>query len=151
MIPFYKKESIVHLAKIPSSQISKILDQLRYDIKLNKLRNVNLIVHVAVIVFRGKIIAEATNRIGHRREDSLAYNNTFIHCDKNLHAEENVIKKLGNYEKLRGSNMYVVKLGQKQRDNATYKYSNSKPCKKCECLLHKCMKKYGLKTVYYTS
>jgi deoxycytidylate deaminase len=124
---------------------------LRYNEKLNKLRQVNLIVHVAVIVFRGKIIAEATNRIGHRREDSLAYNNTFIHGDKNLHAEENAIKKLGNYNKLRGSNMYIVKLGKKDAviDN-TYTYSNSKPCKKCECLLHKCMKKYGLKTVYYT-
>jgi len=28
---------------------------------------------------------------------------------------------------------------------------NSKPCKRCTCIIKTCMKKYGLKVAYYTT
>ena len=35
--------------------------------------------------------------------------------------------------------------------SSTANFINSKPCCDCECFLNKCMNKYGLKNVYYTS
>ena len=56
-----------------------------------------------------------------------------------------MVRVLGNYSKLRGADMYVMKFN-KNCDS----FMNSKPCAKCECFLQKCMDKYGMKNVYYT-
>jgi hypothetical protein len=133
---------------MPNSQISEILDKFRDDPKTTKLRTVNNLVHVAVIVSRGKIIAEATNRVGYRSICNKTYYNTFIREPKNIHAEENVVRSLGDYTRLKGADMYVMRFG--KGDNSDT-FINSKPCAKCECFLNKCMEKYGLKNVYYTA
>lgn len=98
-------------------------------------------VHIAAIVSRGKIIAEATNRLGTRSKGCGYSNNT-------IHAERNVVKILGDYTKLRDADMYVMRCG---RGDNSEQFLNSKPCPDCEYFLNKCMKKYGLKNVYYTS
>jgi len=132
---------------MPSSQISEILENFRNDPKTTRLTQFNRLVHVAVIVYRGKIIAEATNRIGFRSVNNKTFYNTFIREKRNIHAEENVVRKLGDYNKLKNADMYVLKYS---RENPT-KFANSRPCAKCACFLNKCMQKYGLRNVYYTS
>jgi len=118
------------------------------DPKTVKLRTVNNLVHVAVLVNRGKIIAEATNRIGYRSICNKTYHNTYIRESKNIHAEENVVRVLGDYSKLKDSDMYVMRFGRGEKSDS---FLNSKPCAKCECFLNKCIEKYGLRNIYYTS
>lgn len=122
--------------------ISNILEQFRNDPRTTSMRlSHNINVHIAVIVFRGKIIAEATNRIGTRSKGS-GYSNCTIH------AEKNVVKKLGDFTKLRDADMYVMRCG---RGENSEMFRNSKPCSDCEYFLTKCMRKYGLRNVYYTA
>jgi hypothetical protein len=132
---------------MPNSKIGEILEKFKNDPRTIKLRSVNDIVHVAVIVYRGKIIAEATNRIGFRSTENKTYYNTYIREKKNIHAEENVVRILGDYNKLRDADMYVMRFG--PNESSDY-FRNSKPCAKCECFLNKCINEYGLRNVYYT-
>ena len=133
---------------MPNSQISEILERFMDDPKTTKLRNVNNLLHVAVVVSRGKVIAEATNRIGYRSIHNKTYNNTYIREPRNIHAEENVVRVLGDKSKLKGADMYVMRFGRGEKQD---QFINSKPCAKCECFLNKCIDKYGLRNVYYTS
>ena len=121
---------------------NQILEKFRSDPRTRKMRLYhNTSVHLAVVVQRGKIIAEATNRLGSRAK-GCGYSNYTIH------AERNVIKKIGDYNKLRDADMYVMRCGKGINND---KFINSKPCADCEYFLNKCMRKYGLKNVYYTA
>jgi deoxycytidylate deaminase len=133
---------------MPNSQISEILDRFMEDPKTTKLRNANNTLHVAVLVNRGKIIAEATNRVAFRSMNNKSFSNTFIREPRNIHAEENVVRVLGDKSKLRGSDMYIMRFGKGEHAD---QFINSKPCAKCASFLEKCMEKYGLRHVYYTS
>jgi hypothetical protein len=133
---------------MPNSQIAEILDRFQNDPKTTKLTLMNKLVHVAVVVSRGKIIAEATNRIGYRNEGYSTFYNTAVREKRNIHAEENVVRVLGDYNKLRDSDMYIMRFGRGEKAD---QFVNSKPCPKCECFLNKCMRKYGLRNVYYTA
>ena len=101
-------------------------------------------VHVAVIVMRGKVLAAATNRNGSRSSGS-GYSN------HSIHAEKNVIKQLGDISKLRGADMYVMRISRDCKKVHTDKFLCSKPCDQCQIFLEKCMKEYGLKNVYFTA
>jgi hypothetical protein len=128
--------------KMSNSQTSQILEKFRDDPRTTKMRlSHTTSVHIAVLVSRGKIIAEATNRIGSRSK-GCGYSNCTIH------AEKNVVKVLGDYTKLRDTDMYVMRSGRGKNSN---NFMNSKPCSDCEYFLKKCMSKYGLRNVYYTS
>ena len=93
--------------------------------------------HKAVIVKRGKIIAEATNQVGSRSMGSGFSDNT-------IHAEKAVIKKLGDYTKLRGADLYVFRVGGEEHSHF------SQPCPDCKMFLKKCMREYGLRFVFYS-
>ena len=70
------------------------------------------------------------------------------YSDYTIHAEKNVVKHLGDYSKMKGSDMYVMRRGRGENNTTLM---NSKPCPDCELFLQKCMRKYGLRNVYYTS
>jgi hypothetical protein len=91
--------------------------------------------HVAVIVKRGKVIAESHNRIGSRSRGSGYSSNT-------IHAEKAVVKELGDISKLRGASLCVWRV-------SSINVLPSKPCVDCHKFLEKCMKEYGLRAVYY--
>jgi hypothetical protein len=121
---------------------NSIIEQFRNDPRINKLRKSHeTSVHIAIVVLRGKIIAEATNRLGSRSKGSGYSAHT-------IHAERNVLKVLGDYNKLRDADIYVMRCG---KGINAFNFINSKPCQGCECFLNKCMNKYGLRKVYYTS
>lgn len=93
--------------------------------------------HVARILRRGRIIAQARNTIGTRSRGSGW-------DDQSLHAERAVVKSLGDVSQLRGCTLEVVRIG---KDNGI---RNSQPCHNCHLFLDKCMKKYGLAKVIYS-
>lgn len=95
---------------------------------------------MAVVVKRGKVIAQASNGLGSRSRGSGYSKYT-------IHAEKNVVKQLGDISKLRDADIYVMRVS--KCDNPTFMVS--KPCHECECFLQKCMREYGLRNVYYTS
>lgn len=96
----------------------------------------NTYLHIAAIVKRGKVIAVATNRVGSRSKGSG-------YSDYTIHAERNVIKKLGDIQQLRGAVLCVWRV------SCSFAMP-SKPCGDCCLFLEKCMKEYGLRAVQYT-
>jgi hypothetical protein len=100
--------------------------------------------HLAVIVKRGKILAEAVNNFGSRARGSG-------YSKSSIHAEKNVIKNLGDISKIRGADMYVMRFSRSDKDFEEGKFMCSKPCPSCSIFLEKCMREYGLKNVFYTS
>jgi hypothetical protein len=122
---------------------NKIVEQFRNDPKTIKMQQFHKVsVHIAVLVLRGKIIAQATNRICAVSPKKKGFSR------RTIHAEKNVIRSLGDYSKMRNADMYVIRCGRGENNE---KFFNSKPCYECECFLNKCISKYGLKNVYYTT
>ena len=97
-------------------------------------------IHAAIIIRNGKILANATNRVGNR-------SNGCGHSKYTIHAERNVIKKLGNKELLQGAIMVVVRL---KWVDGILKFYYSEPCESCKIQLRKHMVEDGLKRVYYS-
>ena len=119
---------------------SSIFDQFLKDPRTMNMRNKhNASLHRAVLVKRGKIIAESTNNYGSRSRGS-GYSNSSIH------AEKNVVKELGDISKLKGTDMYIMRFSRSD----PLEFVTSVPCSSCMIFLEKCMKEYGLKNVYYT-
>jgi len=100
--------------------------------------------HVAVIALRGKVLATATNKNGTRSMGSG-------YSTHSIHAEKNVVKQLGDISKLRGADMYVMRISRDSQKIRTEKFLCSKPCDECQAFLEKCMREYGLKNVYFTA
>jgi hypothetical protein len=130
-----------------SSRINEFLN----DERIEKMRQQHTTsVHIAILVLRGKIIAQATNRLGSRSKGS-GYSN----CP--IHAEKTVLKEMGDFSKMRNADMVVMRFCSVSRGGSrgasgcsSNSWANSKPCADCEYFLLKCMNKYGLKNVYYT-
>lgn len=96
-------------------------------------------IHVAMLMKRGKILSVASNIVGSRKRGAGF-------DDRTLHAERAVIKKVGDISKLYGATLVVIRI-----TKVTYELGNSEPCHSCRCHLEKCIKDYGLKTIYYST
>jgi len=64
--------------------------------------------------------------------------------DYTIHAERAALKALGDFNKLRGATMVVVRYG------VSGNLLPSKPCKECACHLNKAFREHGLRRVYYS-
>jgi hypothetical protein len=95
--------------------------------------------HIAILMKRGKVLEVASNSIGTRSKGAG-------YADRTIHAERAVLKKIGNVAKLDGAILIVIRIMKGTKD-----IGNSAPCHSCRCHLEKCMKKHGLKTVYYST
>ena len=100
--------------------------------------------HVAVLIKRGQEIARATNRVGSRSRGAGW-------SDCTIHAERNVVKELGDNEKLNGATLYVFRISRCRTKSGIEKITNSEPCYDCHLFLTKCHEKYGLRKVLYTT
>ena len=121
-----------------------LLDQILSNPRTVNLRYAHFAsIHVAVLMKRGRIIAEATNGFGSRSRGSGS-------CASSIHAERNVVKEIGNIHELKGAEMYVVRISRNKDIEIEDPFVGSKPCAQCRVFLEKCMKEYGLKNVYYT-
>jgi len=83
--------------------------------------------HVALLFMGRRLIA-----IGQNRVCNNGPRNT-------IHAEADVIRSVGDYSKLRGATLVVIRI-------APSGILNSKPCAACQCLLEKCQREYGLRS-----
>lgn len=121
-----------------------VLEMFLADPRTANLREAHATsVHAAVLVKRGKVIAQATNRIGSRSRGSGWSTNT-------IHAERNVVKDLGDISQLRGADMFIMRFSKDRKREGFDRFMGSKPCSSCQLFLEKCMREYGLKNVYYT-
>lgn len=121
----------------------RILDKIISNQRILNLRYAHFAsIHVAVLMKRGKIVAEATNGFGSRSRGSG-------YSESSIHAERNVIKEIGNIHELKGAEMYVVRISRNYKSEGCNQFIGSKPCCQCQVFLEKCMREYGLKNVYY--
>lgn len=137
--PFYAKTKTT----IPSFLVQKFLVQNTTPKSLN-YSSVNQCkkTHVALLIKRGKIISQAYNKLASREKGASSRGSqSFIHAEKNL------IKNLSNQELLRGSVIYVLRISSSNGGEFSY----SQPCPECTVLLHKCMQKFGLRFVYFST
>jgi hypothetical protein len=128
-----------HMSELHLTQASIFQQFLKDPRTMNMRLKHNASLHRAVLVKRGKIIAESTNNYGSRSRGS-GYSRSSIH------AEKNVVKELGDISKLKGADMYVMRFSRAD----PLDFVRSVPCPSCMIFLEKCMKEYGLKNVYYT-
>jgi hypothetical protein len=121
----------------------KLLDQIISNPRTINLRYAHFAsIHVATLIKRGKIIAQATNGFGSRSRGSG-------YSQSSIHAEKNVIKELGNIHEMAGATMYVVRISRNPLSEGNDQFKNSTPCPQCKVFLDKCMREYGLKNVFY--
>jgi hypothetical protein len=126
---------------------SLILQQFLADPRtknMNRFDHKRIAVHVAVLVKRGKILAVATNRNGSRSSGSG-------YSDHSIHAERNVVKDLGDINRLKGCDMYIMRIKNNRKCLPYEEFMPSMPCRGCQIFLEKCIREYGLKNIYYTS
>jgi len=119
---------------------TSIFQQFLNDPRTTNLKERQRQVHIAVLVKRGQIIAQATNNFGTRSRGSG-------YSKGSIHAERNVVKALGNIHDLKGADMYIMRFSRE----AEMRFVKSEPCAACSIFLEKCIKNYGLKNVYFTA
>lgn len=120
----------------------KFLNEIIENQRIINLRYAHFAsIHVAFLVKRRRIIAQATNGFGSRSRGSG-------YSESSIHAEKNVVKDLGNIHELKGADMYIVRISRKQCEGLD-QFIKSKPCKQCMVFLEKCMREYGLRHVFY--
>lgn len=94
--------------------------------------------HIAILIKRGKMLDFAMNAVGSRSK-GCGYSRSTIH------AERAVLKKVGDVSKFAGASLIVIRISK-----GTKAVINSEPCHACRCHLEKCIRCYGLKSVYYS-
>ena len=101
-------------------------------------------IHVAILVKRNKIIAMATNKVGSRSRGAGW-------SDCTIHAERNVVKELGDFNKMNGACMYVFRISKAKTKVGAEKIQSSEPCYDCHLFLEKCVREYGLSRIFYST
>lgn len=96
--------------------------------------------HIAILCKGNRVLASAMNQFGSRSFGSGYTYNT-------IHAEINVIKKLGNIKLLNGATMYIFRTGKGCNEDSI---CHSRPCPICQKFLEKCIDMYGLRRVFYS-
>ena len=129
----------------PHKRHERLLEPLFDDsMLLNQHQAHATSVHVAILVKRGQVLSMATNKIGSRSRGA-AY--SFV----SIHAEKNCIRQLGDLSKLKGAEMYVVRIPPVGNQfSLERRFMKSKPCAGCQAFLEKCMREYGLRNVYFS-
>jgi hypothetical protein len=94
--------------------------------------------HIAYVYnAKGQLIQTSSNRIATRSKGAG-------YSDRTIHAERAVLKDIGDFTRLKGATMVVIRV----RENGDL--MPSKPCHECECHLNKAIRVYGLKRIYYS-
>ena len=94
--------------------------------------------HIAYLYnSRGQLLCEKPNRMASRSRGAGC-------SDRTIHAERAVLKAVGDYKKLKGATLVVVRYG------LGGELRPSKPCHECECHLTKAIRDHGMRRVYYS-
>ena len=103
--------------------------------------------HSCIIVdSSGSLISKAYNKYEGMAEHQLNQpkKNKGIHYSR--HAEELALNNVDR-KKINGAKLIVIRLACDKSDNL---FMNSKPCSRCTIIIEKFIKKFGLKSVYYS-
>lgn len=100
--------------------------------------------HIAILVKRGKILAEATNKLASRSNGAATRGSQNF-----IHAERNLIRTIGDTDKLKGADIYVMRIATSVK-TGEIEFRYSQPCPECTVLMEKCLREYGLRHVYFT-
>ena len=103
----------------------------------------NMKVHHGCVIIgtKGEVLAKANNRYTNIENIHKPWQKgQRLSC----HAEEAALKT-ADPKRLYGAKLYVVRV------SPCGELMNSKPCDRCTVIIKKCMDKYGLKSVYYSS
>lgn len=105
--------------------------------------------HGCVITdYRKTILAVECNKTNNISRKSLL-NLDFNKNNKiSQHAEEKALRNV-DCSKLYGASLYVVRAAYDNNNQRIF--MNSKPCDKCTSIINSCMRKFGLKVVYYST
>ena len=106
--------------------------------------------HVTVIIKNGKIVLMRSNRVGcsyHTQKDGPRYKLG----PATIHSEVAALRDVSS-RVLRNADIFVWKWKVEKEMNITSESTvkNSKPCVECEAVLRTCIKKYGIRKVYYS-
>ena len=118
------------LSQIKRSYIAEAMDEA---VKSPLVRR-----HGCIIVGGGKVISRGHN---HYRKGRFS-----AKCS--THAEIDAINNIGDKTLLRDADLYVVRIGSDHDGNIIIR--GSQPCRTCLPKLLKCMRKYGLRNVFYS-
>ena len=144
VFPSYKKEDYQpFLDSNCGVNRPSLLDRFLLDPRTTKMVDTHSTkFHIAIAVKRGRILATGTNKVASRTNGASSRGSqNFIHAEKKL------IRNLGDYNKLRGADIYIMRI-RSTKDSTEFCYSQ--PCPECTILLNKCIREYGLKNVYFT-
>ena len=122
-----------------------------YALELSKKSNMTN-KHGSVIVDnKGNIISTGFNKMLYVPKDKLKIFDKNTRVKISNHAEEVALKK-ADPKKLNGAKLYIIRasLGP-EFCSETPIFMNSKPCKRCTQIIESCIKRFGLKAVYYSS
>ena len=103
--------------------------------------------HGSVIVDKkGNIISTGYNKFLCFPIEKIKVFDKHTNVKISKHAEEMALKN-ADPKKLNGAKLYVIRWS---TNDGNIVFTNSKPCKRCTSIIETCIKKFGLKVVYYT-
>jgi deoxycytidylate deaminase len=122
-----------------------------YAVELAKKSNMSN-KHGSVIVDnKGNIISTGFNKMIYVPKDKLKIFDKNTRVKISNHAEEVALKN-ANPKKLNGAKLYIIRAALGTGIcGETPIFMNSKPCKRCTQIIESCIKRFGLKVVYYSS
>ena len=122
-----------------------------YAVELAKKSNMSN-KHGSVIVDnKGNIISTGFNKMIYVPKDKLKIFDKNTRVKISNHAEEVALKN-ANPKKLNGAKLYIIRAALGTGIcSETPIFMNSKPCKRCTHIIESCIKRFGLKVVYYSS
>jgi len=110
--------------------------------------------HGSVIVDnKGNIISTGFNKMIYVPKDKLKIFDKNTRVKISNHAEEVALKK-ADPKKLNGAKLYIIRAALGTETGFCGEapiFMNSKPCKRCTQIIESCIKRFGLKVVYYSS
>jgi deoxycytidylate deaminase len=120
-----------------------------YAVELAKKSNMSNKHGSVIIDNKGNIISTGFNKMLCISKDKLKIFDKDTKVKISNHAEEVALKK-ADPKKLNGAKLYIIRAGVGICGENPI-FMNSKPCKRCTQIIETCIKKFGLKAVYYSS
>ena len=119
---------------------------LYYALELSKKSTMQNKHGIVIVDKKGNIISTGYNQILFVPKEKIKIYNKNTNIKISRHAEEVALKN-ADPRKLNGAKLYVIRW---TTCNGNTIFTNSKPCKRCTSIIETCIKKCGLKVVYYT-
>lgn len=127
------------MPKIPASFLQEAINEAEKSEMRSR--------HGCIIVdSNGALISKAYNKYEGIPEHQLKHTTKNKAIRYSRHAEELALNNVDR-KKINGAKLIVIRLSCDKSENL---FMNSKPCSRCTIIIDKFIKKFGLKSVYYS-